>query len=547
MFIIKFNNMIHNKWVWGIFATVVAVAFAASDISCGQRNQGVGAGTLGGEQVSAEDYRIMRNAVLLENDKNDKAVVNTERETWERLAALKVARQLGIKVADQELAGYIHSDSSFQEKDGTFSKALYRAVLNNIGMQTVQYEEMLRQRIMLGRLEQLVTSSSWISPATLAEKTRGYTDSFTLCTAVVSNQFDSSKMDIKDADVKAFYDNHQEQYREPDKRQVVFTVFRANDFKNEVTVQEDEIADFYDSNISRFVTKGTNGVETTKPLQEVRAKIEEELIADAAKLAAFRAAGVFSDIFYTNRNETLTFEAAAASQGLSVLTSRLFSATSSPVNVEGSPAFVEAAFALDPESPINRFSEAVNGGAESYVMGFLTNVASHIVPLESISERVRAEAKLEAADSAFRSHLDTVVESLMLGMESNKNFRAVSLAQKLVVSTNFVFSFMAAHNGSSVPAATQVANAMAAMDEGEVCPVPLFIPGGAMFFQVVKREPGEKVVYDSIKRQAFNALFSDSAGLNWKEWKQRNLATMNPSATIPSDESLATSEAETDE
>ena len=547
MFIIKFNNMIHNKWVWGIFATVVAVAFAASDISCGQRNRGTGAGTLGGEQVSAEDYRIMRNAVLLENDKNDKAVVNTERETWERLAALKVARQLGIKVADQELAGYIHSDSSFQEKDGTFSKSLYRAVLNNIGMQTVQYEEMLRQRIMLGRLEQLITSSSWISPATLAEKTRGYTDTFTLCTAVVSNQFDSSKMDIKDADVKAFYDSHQEQYREPDKRQVVFTVFRAKDFRNEVTVQEDEIADFYDSNISRFVTKGTNGVETTKPLQEVRAKIEEELVDEAAKLEAFRAAGAFSDVFYTNRNESLTFEAAAASQGLSVLTSRLFSATSSPVNVEGSPAFVDAAFALDPESPINRFSEAVNGGPESYVMGFLTNVASHIVPLEAISARVRAEAKLEAADTAFRSHLDTVVESLMLGMESNKNFRAVSLAQNLVVSTNFVFSFMAAHNGSSVPAAAQVANTMATMDEGEVSPVPLFIPGGAMFFQVVKREPGEKVVYDSIKRQAFNALFSDSAGLSWKEWKARNLAEMKPSATIPSDESLESSEAETNE
>ena len=35
MFIIKFNNMVKNKWIWGAFAVLVAVAFAGSDILSG--------------------------------------------------------------------------------------------------------------------------------------------------------------------------------------------------------------------------------------------------------------------------------------------------------------------------------------------------------------------------------------------------------------------------------------------------------------------------------------------------------------------------------
>ena len=52
MFIIKFNNMVKNKWIWAAFALIVAIAFGASDIldassrSGGRGSSGVG--SLGG-------------------------------------------------------------------------------------------------------------------------------------------------------------------------------------------------------------------------------------------------------------------------------------------------------------------------------------------------------------------------------------------------------------------------------------------------------------------------------------------------------------------
>ncbi len=536
MFIIKFNNMIRNKWIWGAFAIVVAVAFVGSDMSCGRKNnRGPEAGTLNGESISREDYQLIRHAVAFEREKGSKKIPQPERETWERLAALKVAKKLGISVSDQELVDAIHADKSFHDQSGVFSSMVFNAVLQRAGLTSRQYEEMFRRQITLGRLEKVIASAAWVPPATLAERVRGYTDSFTLTTAIFSNKFEAAKIELTDEDVLKFYEANQERYREPDKRQVVYAVFKAKDYLGEAVVDEDEVIDFYDSNISRYVDKGTNGVETTKPLEDVRKSIEDELATEASQVLAYRAAANFSDVFFTNSTESLTFEAGAASQGIPVLTSRLFTATSAPVLVESSPAFVEAAFALDPESLVNQFSEAVNGGAESYVMGFLTNMVSQIPPLESIQPRVRAAAQMDAADNAFRSELDKVTEALALGGESDKRFRDIATEKGLSLSTNFVFSFMAAYGDSTVPSARYVAEKMAGMNAGEICSTPIPVPEGALFFQVVERNKGDSMMYASIRNQAFGTYFSDISDLVWSEWRKRTLLDMKPATQYPLD------------
>ncbi len=543
MFIIKFNNMIRNKWIWGAFATVVVVAFVGSDMmSGGGEKQPQGAGTLGGESVSREEYSLLRRAVAFERERGDSKILQPERETWQRLAALKVAAELGISVSDQELVNFIHADKSFHDQSGMFSPMIFNLILQNAGLTSRQYEEMFRRQITLERLEKVITSSAWVPPATLAERVRGYTDSFTICTAVLSNKYEAVTMELTDDEVLKFYNSNQELYREPDKRQVVYTVFKAKDYLGDAVVEDDEVIDFYDSNINRYVVKGTNDVETTKPLEEVRKSIEDELANSAAQLLAYRASADFSDVFFTNSNESLTFEAAAASQGLSVLTSRIFTATSAPVLVDSSPAFVEAAFALDPESPVNKFSEAVNGGAESYVMGFLTNIVSHITPLETIKLRVHAAAQMAAADNAFRSDLDKVTEALVLDTESGKDFRDVAVEQGLSVSTNFVFSFMSAYGNTEVPSARQVAERMSGMSPGEICPSPIPVPEGALFFKVIDRTDGDSVMYSSIRSQAYGTFFSDVADLVWDEWQARTLSKMEPKTPYPLDSDAAASE-----
>jgi len=533
VFIIKFNNMIRNKWIWGIFAIIVAGAFVFSDVSCSKDpTDGAGsAGLLNGEPVSREEYTLIRQSVAFDSERTE-TDAQPERETWERLAALKLAKNLGITVADDELVGFIHSDRTFQDESGVFSPSVFRIVLERVQMTTRQYEEMLRRRIVLGRLESTLQAAAWIPPAVLNERVRGFTDSFTICTAVFSNSFVAAEMEVSDADIQRFYERNAELYREPDRLQVVYTAFKASDYLDQAAVSEDEVLDFYDANMSRYLVTGTNGVETTRPFEAVRKSIEDELALESAKRLAYLAAADFSDVFYTNHNEQVVFEDVAAAFGLTTLTSRLFSAKSSPVHIEASPAFVEAAFELDPDSSLNRFSEAVNGGVESYVMGFHTNVVSHILPLEKILPRVRAATKMDAAETAFRGALDAVVETIGEGVEAEKPFRELAESLGLSVSTNTVFSMMDAYGETDVPAPRQVAAAMAGMNTGEVSKAPIGTPDGALFFQVVSREPGDTMMFASIRNQARSSFLGNLSDLIWQEWKERTLVAMKPTATL---------------
>ena len=62
MVIQKFNKLIRNKWLWGVFAVIVGGAFAfdfmVDDLLRGgreeRRSDGGGAGTLAGEPVKAD-------------------------------------------------------------------------------------------------------------------------------------------------------------------------------------------------------------------------------------------------------------------------------------------------------------------------------------------------------------------------------------------------------------------------------------------------------------------------------------------------------------
>lgn len=534
MFIIKFNKMIRNKWVWGFFAGIVALAFVFGDFfSSSSKKDEVPSDSLDGEAVSQQEYFIVSQIVAFETRNTGASFDNTEREVWRRLAALKAADEIGLKVRDEELARIIHADPSFADQSGTFNPEIYNTVLRHLGITSTYYDQMVRRSVLIRRLEHIISSAAWISPASADEVARGYTDSFNLNTAIISNAYNIAEMEVSDEDVKAFYNKNQNLYSVPDTLQVVYTVFKAADFVEFVEVSEEEVLDYYDANERLFVVAGTNGVEQVRPLEDVRGEIESDLAMETAKIEAYRAAADFSDVFYTNRNESLTFEGAAAHFGYQVLTSRLFTATSSPVSVEGSPAFVEAAFALNPESAATRFSDAVDGGRESYVLGFYTNHLAHIKPFEDVENLAAAAARSEAAQVAFSSDIEKTMEGMVRGLEENKSFEDLVSELGLISHTNFVFTASDAFGENSFPGAQELAQMLRGMSSGELSKNPVQVPQGAMFFQVLERTSGDPMMYTSIKQQSTSGMYNDMVMLTWEEWLEDNLIKRNPVTRFP--------------
>ena len=108
MVIQKFNKLIRNKWIWGVFAVAISAFFAfdflIADLNApSERGGGSGAGTIAGEKVDAALFEALADDVRgigrNRDWKTDQSEVN--RAAWENYAALLVAeRALPGQTAD---------------------------------------------------------------------------------------------------------------------------------------------------------------------------------------------------------------------------------------------------------------------------------------------------------------------------------------------------------------------------------------------------------------------------------------------------------------
>ena len=292
MVIQKFNKLIRNRWIWGVFAVAISAFFAfdflIADLNApSERSSGSGAGTIAGEKVDAalfealaDDVRgIGRNRDL----KTDQSEVN--RAAWENYAALLVAERAGISVSDEEISEMIRCDPSFQQ-NGAFSFQLYKALLADNSITPERFEASLKRRVTLARLAQSVLgAAAWCSPMELDQAVADMTDTYTVRVANFRQERkDAEAVKLDDEGLRKWYDANTNSIALPErfKLRMVRYVATATNVLAKMTVTEDEMRDRYDVTSDKYTVTDTNGVERVKDFEEVKDRIERELRQIAA-------------------------------------------------------------------------------------------------------------------------------------------------------------------------------------------------------------------------------------------------------------------------
>ncbi len=552
MFIIKFNNMVRNKWLWGAFALLVAVAFGASDIwSSASRNSGENEriGLLGGKSVDPVQFDVLVRLLRLERRAENSDEEIRPREVWELVAALRRAEEAGLRVPDTMIGAAIRNDPSFRDESGAFSAERYRQLLAQVDLTPRLYEAVYRDQILLGQLRAAVAAGPWVAPSVLEDRLRGFTDSYTLCTATLSNGFSAVSSEVTPEEVRAFYDSHLSEFSEPEKRQVAYVSFRAADYADKVgsfeagtdAGEEDPVLDYYNDHYEDYLDKSDENDPKMRPLEEVRDQVVAALSKERARDLAYQAAGAFADRFLDRDAAGLVpadFARLAAEDGYTVRTTRLFRATGDyPVNFRVAPDFVALAFDLGGDSMQDLVGDPVGAGEEeAYVEMLVTNVPAHVEPFEAVADRAESLAKADKADRAFQEAVNTAREGFVRGLEEGKDFRELAASLGLETGTNVVFSALAAgQDGAPVPEPRQVARLMVQLGKGDFSGDCVFADGAATFFYVVDRQPGDANASAFVRMQMSRQM-SEEAGSNvWREWLKANLASMSPEPVEPFD------------
>ncbi len=303
------------------------------------------------------------------------------------LAALaNEARRLGISVSDARLARAITENPAFRGADGAFSKASYEFVLEQNGLKPAEYEALLRDDLVRGLLQIVVTDG--IAPSdTAARAILAYLGEKRDATLVILDEtaLPEPLPEPDDATLRAWYEAHKDAYRAPERKRISYIRLSPEMLKDEVTVSEEEIRAAYDARADEF----------NKPERRVleRLVFRDRTAAEKAKAALDAGKTSFEDL--------------VRAQGFSMKDVSLGETTRATLD----PKVAEAVFAA-PEGAVVGPIEGPLGPALYRITAILPKVET---PLAQVHDRLAEEIALEKARARIGEELTPIEDLLAAG------------------------------------------------------------------------------------------------------------------------------------
>lgn len=528
MVILQFNKLIRNKWLWGVFAIIVGGAFAfdflVDDLlRDGKREaKDSGVGTLGGETVSSAEFHAITEDIRGFGQNRDwrRSSAEVNREAWETSALLEVARRNGIVATDSEVAQAIRTDRSFQQ-NGQFSFALYQGLLRENSLSPERFEEFIKRRLTMMKVAGTVLSgsASWASPMEIEQAVADMTDSYTVRVArFKQDKAEADAVKLDDDGLKKWYNENSKSLELPERiklRMVRFDGAASNALAS-VTVTEDALRDHYDVTVDKYTTTDTNGVETVKKFEDVRAEVEKEvrLIESVQGLTT----GLYSRVYGVKAAAGKSrLDEIAAESSAKVETSDWFALGGNYKDgfmkrasqiCPGAQNFEEVVAELDSSSEDLRYG-VVASDKEVWLVEKAETNAAHVPTFEEAKDIIRPRALAAAKADAFKAKVEAIAK---------KGVKAV--LESGDVSTNITFTVCDMKSGD-FPDQGAIVGAAMKLRKGEVSEFAPTGVGKAILVVCEDRVPGDAAkaqIWKLQVRSEVEALQRRQVPESWKKW-----------------------------
>ena len=160
----------------------------------------------------------------------------------------QAASRMGMVSSDERVAEIIRNQEFFQ-RDGRFDPELYRQLLARSGIQPGDYEADMRRSDRVQQLESGLVASGFVLPSETRHVAmlEGQIRNASLVRVPSADVLE--RIEIDDAEVRAFYDENPERFRTPLRLQVAFVELDRDALAAEVDVTDEEIEAEFDRRI----------------------------------------------------------------------------------------------------------------------------------------------------------------------------------------------------------------------------------------------------------------------------------------------------------
>ncbi len=386
----------HKGWLkWSLGLVVLAFVFFyipafVDDPSAGVGPTGIVA-EVEGRQITAADFRRVYLQQLDQLRASAGGAITEDLlrqlgidqqvllQMIDEQAALAEASRLGLSVTDAEVRERLLTLPALQDVNGQFiGEAGYLQLLRvqNPPITPDEFEEGLRQSLLMERLQTVLTDWITISDAELEEEYRHRNEKVRLGVVTFSADDYRDEVEASDEDIAALYAQNVGNYEVPEKRRLRFLVVDTASIAETLTIQPDEIEDSYNANIDRYTTPGR--VRASHILLGLGDKDEETVRQQAeAILAQAKAGADFAELARQHSEDEGTAELGGDLD---------FFGRGQMV-----PEFEAAAFEMEPGT----VSDLVQTAYGFHIIKVIEKVEEVIQPLDEVTEAITNQLKYD--------------------------------------------------------------------------------------------------------------------------------------------------------
>jgi len=462
MMISKFHKIIQSKVVWTAFAILISIAFVGI-YTGGSSNRNEQkrlkresevAGRLFGEDVSRKEFgQAYQRVYVLYSMRFGRAInINDEVDelirhaAWQRLAMSRKARQLGLTATPEQTIALIQSQPLFRnQQTGQFDKNIYTAFASSFlprtGMSVTAFEQMFAEQVLIDKVAQIPAQGALVTEDEIKQAFHFYTDLLTVEYASIPRSLAEVPATTEE-DAKAYFDANQEQFRMPEKAIVDYVRFAVADFKDGVSVTDEQVELFYENNKQRFLKAPAEDAPADAPIEfKPLDEVKEDIVSELTTALARRVAADQADAFVAElSDESKTFKGVAEAMSLEVIDNTpAFTQTEPVKGIDPTAPFQRAAFALEKDAT-HYYSDPVVGRDYVYVLSLNKKLPAFLPAFDLVKDKAMEAAKAVTAEQAYIKKAEAVHRDVTEAVKSGTPFMDAVAKYKLDVQATEPFN-----------------------------------------------------------------------------------------------------------
>jgi peptidyl-prolyl cis-trans isomerase D len=199
---------------------------------------------------------------------------------------LDAALRARLTVSDEQLRATIAAVPAFQGEGGAFSRSNYEALLRAQNMTPAMFEARLRQDMATAQLSEAVAGSA-IVPRTVSARLAALQDARReVQEALVAAEPLRPQVQVSEAQIKAYYDAHPEEFKVPQRVRAEYLVLSAEALAGGAPVPESELKAAYEARAAQYrVPEQRRASHILVKSQEEATKLAAELRSSPARFA----------------------------------------------------------------------------------------------------------------------------------------------------------------------------------------------------------------------------------------------------------------------